>query len=141
MEGTAFSTLGDDKGDELQRAYNMRPFCVRRDWLIRLFEAWKRATMDSVLQYLDENWRDANRCHICHFIGQARSPQVCPQCGSRDRLSAIRLPLQRCHQCPFIGNPDFCQECPWCDRKSTLSLYIVRKLYESQISPSVHREE
>ena len=140
MEVIATSTVGDGPLDGLPRFYNKGPFCARRDLLIRLFEAWKRATMDSVLQYLDENWRDASRCHTCHYIGQVRSPQFCPQCGARDRLSEIRLPLQRCHQCPFIGNPDFCQECPVCERQSTLSLYMVRKLYESQIEPFADRE-
>ena len=141
MEGTENQTVGGALVGELPRVGTEGPFCTKRDWLIRLFEAWKRVTMDGVLRYLEENWRDANRCHICNYIGQVSYPQLCPQCGARNRLSDIRLPLQRCHQCPFIGNPAFGQECPLCERESTLSLYMVRKLYESQIRPSSHREQ
>ena len=141
MERTGTSTGGEALGDDLPWFCNAGPFCARRDGLLRLFDAWKRVTMDGVLHYLEENWRNVSRCHICHYIGHVMSPQVCPQCGSWNRLSAVQVPLHRCHQCPFIGNPDFCQECPLCDRRNTLSLYMVRKLYENQIFPVVSTEQ
>ena len=123
---------------ELER--RVGPYCLKRDLMARALECWMRLVADKVHLFLQEHWQDAHRCHICDYIGVVKYFQLCPSCGSRDRLSWIRFPLQRCHQCPFVGNPDFNQVCPCCDRRNTLSLYLVKKKYESEIDLSVARE-
>ena len=125
------------QNNEQSQVLAQLPFRLHRDLMAKVLESWKRCVADEIHLFLRERWQDAQRCHICEYIGDVKYDQICPDCGSRNRLSTIRYPLQRCHQCPFIGNPDYCQICPNCDRRHTLSLYLVKKRYENEIDLAV----
>ena len=115
----------------LHMAASTRPFDT--DLLLRMMDAWKKATMDGIDAYLTTHWKPAHRCHICHWVGQSRYHHVCPSCKAWNVLSLITVPLHRCHLCGWVGNPDLPQCCPKCERFNTLSLYMAKKLYDNQI--------
>ena len=100
---------------------------ARRELLLYVLDGWKKCFADTVMSWLETEWRPFSRCHKCHWTGPFVKGTRCPQCHESHVLSSTMYPMQRCHYCDWIGNPAVSQECLDCSEAGALSLVLMRK--------------